>query len=94
MCSKLRIKTPKQRHWRRFGVFTVNFEHISHLCSSVSIVNFEQVHADCGTYHRIINDYVHQWLGFETMIVDSLPAFTCSMSTMETQEQGVKYFRN
>ena len=24
-------------------VFIVNFEHISHLCSSVSIVNFEHV---------------------------------------------------
>ena len=30
---------------RRFGVFIVNFEHISHLCSSVSIANFEQVKA-------------------------------------------------
>ena len=29
--------------WRRFGGFIVNFEHISHLCSSVSIVNFEHV---------------------------------------------------
>ena len=43
ICSKLTIKTPKRRHWRRFHVFIVNFEHISHLCSSVSIVNFEQV---------------------------------------------------
>ena len=25
------------------GVFVVNFEHISHLCSRVSIVNFEHV---------------------------------------------------
>ena len=33
-------------HWRRFGVFIINFEHISHLCSSVSIVNSEQVNAD------------------------------------------------
>ena len=29
--SKLTIKTPEQRHWRRSGVFIVNFEHISHL---------------------------------------------------------------
>ena len=36
ICSKLTIKTK---------VFIVNFEHISHLCSSVSIVNFEQVNA-------------------------------------------------
>ena len=41
ICSKLTIKTPKRRHWRRFHVFIVNFEHISHLCFSVSIVNFE-----------------------------------------------------
>ena len=44
ICSKLTIKIPEQRHWRRSGVFVVNFERIS-LCSSVSIVNFEQVHA-------------------------------------------------
>ena len=44
-CSKLTIKTPKRHHWRRFGVFIVNFEHISHLCSSVFIVNFQQVNA-------------------------------------------------
>ena len=36
ICSKLTIK-------RRSGVFIVNFEHISHLCSSVSVVNFEHV---------------------------------------------------
>ena len=41
ICSKLTIKTPK----RRFGVFIVNFEYISHLCSNISTVNFEQVNA-------------------------------------------------
>ena len=40
ICSKLTMKTPKRLQWRRFGVFIVNFEHISHLCSSFSIVNF------------------------------------------------------
>ena len=29
ICSKL--TTPERRHWRRSGVFIVNFEHISHL---------------------------------------------------------------
>ena len=29
--------------WLRFGIFIANFEHISHLCSNVSIVNFEHV---------------------------------------------------
>ena len=31
ICSKLTIKTPERRSWRRSGVFIVNFEHISHL---------------------------------------------------------------
>ena len=31
ICSQLTIKTPERRHWRRSGVFTANFEHISHL---------------------------------------------------------------
>ena len=29
--SKLTIKTPERYHWRRSGVFIVNFEHISQL---------------------------------------------------------------
>ena len=31
ICSKLTIKSPERCHWRRFGVFIVNFENISHL---------------------------------------------------------------
>ena len=31
ICSKLTIKIPERRHWRRSGIFIVNFEHISHL---------------------------------------------------------------
>ena len=30
ICSKLTIKTPERRHWRRAGVF-INFQHILHL---------------------------------------------------------------
>ena len=30
ICSKLTIKTPEWRQYRRSGVFIVNFEHISH----------------------------------------------------------------
>ena len=30
-CSKLTIKTPERREWRRSRIFIVNFEHISHL---------------------------------------------------------------
>ena len=45
ICSKLTIKPPKRCHWRRFGGFIVNFEHILHLSCSVSNVDFEQVNA-------------------------------------------------
>ena len=31
ICSKLTIKIPERRHWRRSGIFIANFEHISHL---------------------------------------------------------------
>ena len=31
ICSELTMKTPERRQLRRSGVFTVNFEHISHL---------------------------------------------------------------
>ena len=31
ICSKLTVKIPEQRQWCRPGIFTVNFEHISHL---------------------------------------------------------------
>ena len=31
ICSKLTIKTPERGHWRRSGVFTVNFKYILHL---------------------------------------------------------------
>ena len=40
-----KIKTPERRHWRRSGVFIVNFEHTFSTFtpfSSVSIVDFEQ----------------------------------------------------
>ena len=30
ICSKLTIKKPEQGQWRHFGVFLINFEHISH----------------------------------------------------------------
>ena len=43
ICSKLTIEILEQRRWRRFCVSIVNFEHISHLSSNVSIDDFEQV---------------------------------------------------
>ena len=54
--SKLTIKTPK---WRRFGVFIVNFEHISHLCFSVSIVNFKHV--------------ITSWINYDNLPIHAFP---------------------
>ena len=31
ICSKLTIKIPDRRHWRRSSIFIANFEQISHL---------------------------------------------------------------
>ena len=31
ICSKLTVKIPERRHWRRSGIFIANFEHILHL---------------------------------------------------------------
>ena len=49
ICSELTIKISERRQWRRFGVFIVNFEHISHFFSSVSIVDYKQLNVswDC-----------------------------------------------
>ena len=44
ICSKLTIKTPERRQWRRSGVFIDNFEHFTP-CSKVPIINFEKVNA-------------------------------------------------
>ena len=41
MWSKLTIKTPERRHWRRSGVFIVNVERISCCFSCGSMVDFE-----------------------------------------------------
>ena len=40
--SKLTIKTPEQRHWRRSGVFIVNCEHISHFFLVLLLLNLSR----------------------------------------------------
>ena len=44
ICLNLTIETPERRHWRRSGVFIVSFGHYFTPFSSVSIVEFKQVH--------------------------------------------------
>ena len=42
ICSKLTIKTPERRHWRRSDIFIVNFEHISHLALVVLLLTLSR----------------------------------------------------
>ena len=39
ICSKLTIKTPEQRYWRRSGVFIGNFEYISQVLLVLLLLN-------------------------------------------------------
>ena len=43
MCSKLTLKTQKQRDWRRFGVFIVDFEHYIKPFPNVWTFGFKQM---------------------------------------------------
>ena len=38
ICPKLTIKTPERCHWRRSGVFIVNFKQILHLVLVFSLL--------------------------------------------------------
>ena len=49
ICLELTIKTPARRYWRHSGMFIVNFDHISHFFSSVSVVDFEQINVSLVT---------------------------------------------
>ena len=57
ICSELAIKIPEGRHWRRSGVFIVNFEHISHRFL-VSVVEFKQAHVSLIITRDIIQAYL------------------------------------
>ena len=69
--------------WLRFGIFIANFEHISHLCSDVSIVNFEHVIAGWVVYRLVHAKYIH---GLTTQEI-----FTCSKRTIKRLKNGVKH---
>ena len=46
LCSKLSIKTPERRQWRRSSIFINNFEYISYLVLECFYFNVEQVNTD------------------------------------------------
>ena len=53
ICSNLTIKTTERRQWRLSGVLMLSLNNFTP-CSSVSIVNFEQVNAGWDTIIYII----------------------------------------
>ena len=66
MCPKLIIITTERGHWRRYGVFIVNFEHNLTPSSNVTIVDFEQANDSCEikTATKFLNIFLNQPLHF------------------------------
>ena len=62
--SKLTIKTPEQRQWRRSGVFIVNFDHFFTPCSCAFIVNFEHAiaYTNSDVFRTLSNIYDEAFL--------------------------------
>ena len=76
ICSKLTIKTPERRHWRRPGAFLLTL-NIFHTFFSASVVGFEQVNASRVLYPEEYSEprqiskvkdkksIIHLWQGSE-----------------------------
>ena len=52
--GELTIKTPERRHWRRSGVLTVNFEHISQLVLVFLLLTFNRL-IPAGSYVNVFD---------------------------------------
>ena len=66
ICSKLTIKIPELRQWRRSGISIVNFEHISHL---VCHFNFEHVITGWGALSEWKYTYYKCYLANNNMAI-------------------------
>ena len=58
ICSKLTIKTPDRRQWRRSGVLIVNFENILHLVFLLLTLN---IYLNCrlSIKQQLLNENQH-----------------------------------
>ena len=77
ICSKLTLKIPERRQWHRSGIFTVNFEHISHFVLVFLLINLNMW-------------LLVFFLNFILIKDQTQTASTCSKPTMEISEQCVK----
>ena len=50
ICSKLTVKTPERRQWRRSGVFIAKSEHISHLVLVFLLLTLSRYLGLCQTF--------------------------------------------
>ena len=53
ICSKLAIKIPERHHWRRSGIYIMNFEHISHLVRVFTLLTLSRL-MPAGTEHLVV----------------------------------------
>ena len=108
ICSKSTIKTPRRRESCRFGVFIVNFEHISHLVLvSLMLTLSNWISTGSGplqgqtldlTLMTINNIFFFRhfrqaWWKCDILFLTQL-TFTFSNSTIETVEKSVKYVQS
>ena len=66
ICSMSAIKTPKRRHWRRAGVFIVNFEHISNLVLVFLLLTLNNLILTGKILHNrfVWNNFAKTWIPF------------------------------
>ena len=91
ICSKLTIKTQELRHWRRSGVFTVNFGHISHI---VLVFLLLTLNSDCWLGLRwmveslTVSKYMLKIRQKNIMLMSLLSWCMCSMLAIKTPERS------
>ena len=84
ICSTLTIKTPERRHWRRSGVFIVNFKYISHLVLNFLSLTWNMYCASLAIYKSCVStanfqqvnaDWVESYLGpHQTFMIERYKA--------------------
>ena len=74
ICSKLIIKIPERRHWRRSGVFIVNFGRLS----GIFIVNFEHILHLVLVFFINFEHVITDWDAWSIVFVYSMIFSSCS----------------
>ena len=88
MCLKLTIKTPVVRpHWRRSGVFIVNFEHISHLVLVFLLLTLNMQIPTELNWNSLKNDYFSKLAKNRLQIWTTAAEFKYFITTLINAEQ-------